>query len=538
MLSQRYALLHQRVLRHDLFRPTSIMLHQSNDNSSSTSSSHHGQLTITPIESLLGTSTHSNRTTTTTSNNTNTTIDLPRHQFVLLLGILLQIEENVYYLEDMTGQIPISFQEYQATTVEINFYITEHSILLFEGYYQDGIFYVIRLGQPLQETRSDAMRYISQQVSHPAYSFQSRHHHNNSEDRPTSSISKYRNDIVMDENSNVSFVLLQDLHMDQPRVVQQLEALLTSYEFSYSQNAADQLPVFIVMGNFMSHNHGNHNSNQSSSSSSSTQQQQPSALVQGLKSVLEDFVTTISHYPNLAKYGHFVIVPGPNDVTIMNHHILPIPSFPKSVTHGLDNNKVGVANLHFTSNPCRLRFQYGKEMVVFRYDLLHLFQQHQIRLPTLQQDMMDDEIFATADDGTTTTNMEPHHRLYKTILDQGHLIPISSIPMYWNYRHCLSLYPLPSCLVLAGNTGTVQSKEYYDNYCDCDVIQTISFGQNTNTNNTIINNGAHVIYRPTTTSTHNNIGPLNRRSNDRMSDATPDTQDDDTERLVEFGRVA
>ena len=564
MLAQRYALLYQRTLRHDLFRPTSILYNHphSNQTSSSTQNQHQGPLKLTPIESLLGTK---------QKVRPNQSSHPP---LVLLFGILLQIEEHVYYLEDMTGQIPISFQQYhrtEASTVrtsnELSFFLTEHAILLVEGYYNhdDGIFYIVRCGPPLQETRYDACKVISQQISHPA--FQYSHNTTMTKHHSTSVAVRAQHHQDKDTTNDISFLLLQDLYMDQPRVVQQFEALLSSYEFKYSNthrqptSPTQQLPIFVLMGNFMS------NSNNLSHTSASV-----TTSVQTMKSILEDLIGTIGKYTYLAKYGHFVIVPGPNDIamtTIHNHHILPIPSFPKSMIHGLQksssssssNSYNGVSNLHFTSNPCRIRFTHrhhhhddnvtattNKEMVIFRYDLLQLFQQHQIRLKTStkhdqdanttmnvdQDEEEDDELMAMSD---TRSSAISHNRrlLFKTILDQGCLIPISNVPMYWSYSHFLSLYPLPSCLVLADGSITHHAptkggvdgiREQYDSYYDCDIIQTISFsnhGNDGSSKTSHTNNGAHTIYRPTTVTTRN--------------DDDDDDESDTSERIVEFGRV-
>ena len=360
--------------------------------------------------------------------------------------------------------------------------------------------------------------------------------------------------------ADISFLLLQDLYMDQPRIVQQFEALLSTYEFNYSDTRnpqQQQLPIFVLMGNFVSSNPTSSITNTTTTTASAPQT---------MKSILEELVSTIGKFTHLAKYGHFVIVPGPNDIamtTVYNHHILPLPSFPKSMISGLQRNGGGanvVTNLHFTSNPCRIRFTHGhhhdhaktahQEMVIFRYDLLQLFQQHQIRLRAItstnrEEDSMkddddDDNNNNNNDDDNDTSSLSHHRRLlYKTILDQGCLVPISNVPIYWSCSHYLSLYPLPNCLVLADGSinhhhstpGENIAREQYDTYFDCDIIQTISFSSSLNDSSsktTTHNNGAHTIYRPTT------ILPT---SNDNVMNEKDDLDSDTTERIVEFGRI-
>lgn len=361
MLAQRYALIHQRLLRHDLFRP--------NDLGHVRQSTQHR---LTPIESLLGQS--SSRS-------------------VLLLGILIQIEEGQYYLEDPTGQVPVDVG--QASAVD-GFYVTEHNILLVEGQLIDGRFYAHRLGQPLLETRKASLSAIQQHVSHPLYT-----------SKPT--IEAH------------SLVILSDMHVDQPLVIQHLESILAGYE-NYS---VDRLPCFVLCGNF-----------------SSTSEPAP----------LEELFRTIAQFSHLAQHAHFVLVGGPRDAGGVDAGplVLPWPAVSASVPSSL-------AHVHLTSNPARLQW-HDQEVVVFRYDVLHLLQRQQIRLPMVGEDNIDE---------AREHHRQAHCRLVKTLLDQGHLVPVAGLPIYWNYDHALRLYPLPDVLVLGGDG---RDEGFYEVYGGCHVV--------------------------------------------------------------------
>ena len=202
MFAQRYALIHQRLLRNELFRPQDLTRNSA-------------QHKLTPIESLLGKT---------------------QDQTLLLLGMLLQIEEGQWYLEDPTGQVPISFQS--ALAVD-GFFVTEQCVLLVEGYFHDGTFYVLRLGQPLLEDRDVSMAAIRQQVSHPAYA-----------------VSPSSSSLSSSVEQAPALVLLSDVHLDQPRVAQQLEGLFATYE----PRPHSQLPLFVLMGNFSSSSTANRES--------------------------------------------------------------------------------------------------------------------------------------------------------------------------------------------------------------------------------------------------------------------------------------
>jgi DNA polymerase epsilon subunit 2 len=396
MLANRYALIHQRILRHELFRPTDL------GHSRSKAVLQHK---LTPVESLLG------KTSAQTTSST-----------LLLLGILIQIEEGQYYLEDPSGQVLLSFQD--AVPVD-GFFVTESCILLVEGTFQDEILYVQRMGHPLLETRETALKSIQQQVFHPSFAL-----------KPNNAL-----------ESESSIVLLSDLHLDQPRVLQQLEGLLATYE-NYTPY---RLPLFCLMGNFLSTDPALRSGNQHTS----------------IRQALEELANLIGKFPNLARNAHFVIVPGPNDGA---GHVLPLPPLSAPQTF-----KQKVSHVHWGSNPTRITWS-GREMVVFRYDLLHLLQREQILLQDNNKATIDDM------DEDALHRRQPHCRLVKTILDQGHLVPVQGVPVYWNYDHALSLYPLPDALVMSGDA----SAPYHEVYGGCDVIHPGS----------LVGQGSFAVYSP------------------------------------------
>jgi DNA polymerase epsilon subunit 2 len=122
-------------------------------------------------------------------------------------------------------------------------------------------------------------------------------------------------------------------------------------------------------------------------------------------------------------------------------------------------------------------------MVVFRYDLLHLLQHSQV----IMQDKGDETPSSIGEDDNH--HRMPHCRLVKTVLDQGHLIPVPNIPLYWNYDSALRLYPLPDALILGGEGN---SQPYHETYAGCEIVQPGSF--TTSTSNLV--NAQYVIFTP------------------------------------------
>jgi DNA polymerase epsilon subunit 2 len=116
----------------------------------------------------------------------------------------------------------------------------------------------------------------------------------------------------------------------------------------------------------------------------------------------------------------------------------------------------------------------NNEIVVFRYNLLRILQQHSLSLPT--SSIIKENNDVDANDGDDNRLLRsPHCRLVKTVLDQGHLIPVAgAVPVYWNYDHALSLYPLPNVLILADDDI---DEAFHEQYEGCDVIHPGSFAK-------------------------------------------------------------
>lgn len=373
-MAQRYALVHQRVLRNEKFRRNNASYQICEDEQREYHS-------ITPIESLLGKSNYDEIN-------------------VVVLGMLVQVEESKFYLEDTTGRVQVSFLD--ATAFQ-GCYLTENAILLVEATFHDEILSVKKVGPPFVEPRKKSLQNLQQQVRHPHF-------------LPCSNSPK----------DDASFVVLSDVHLDQPRVLTMLEGIFRVYE---NEDDVSDLPVFCLMGNFSSGSHAN--------------------LQQGW----EELATVLAKFQFLSKYAHFVFIPGPNDTRTC---ILPQPPIIQE-TLGLERTMQSfrIENVHWGSNPCRIRHN-GKETVLFRHDTLSWALQNQIRLP-------DD----SADDKT------PHARLVRTMLHQGHLMPVANAPIYWNYDHVLRLFPLPDVLIMGGS----ESSEAYENYEGCDSIHAGSFAR-------------------------------------------------------------
>lgn len=238
------------------------------------------------------------------------------------------------------------------------------------------------------------------------------------------------------------FVVLSDVHLDNPAVLDKLEIMMEGYsDFT-------PLPIFIFMGNFTS--------KPLSASSDGGK---------ALMSYFEDLAGIICKFPKIAKEGRFVFVPGPNDPGITE--VLPRGPIPNYFTGAL---RAKVKHAFFASNPCRMRF-FTKELVFFRDDLVSKMRRH-----TLLQPRQEEE-------GGTSIQRQLSRHAIKTVLDQSHLspLPLSASPIYWQHDHALRLYPFPDAIILGDRVD-----QYYENYEECDAVNPGPFTAGYN----------FVVYRP------------------------------------------
>lgn len=103
------------------------------------------------------------------------------------------------------------------------------------------------------------------------------------------------------EETNSAFILLSDVHLDDPQVLSKLDQLFQGYEPLVP-------PLFILMGNFTSRAVG---------------EGADSYTMQDLKEYFDALADIISKYQQLALYSTFVFIPGPRDPGFPN--VLPRP---------------------------------------------------------------------------------------------------------------------------------------------------------------------------------------------------------------------
>ncbi|KAI6654541.1 DNA polymerase epsilon subunit 2 isoform X1 [Oopsacas minuta] len=348
LFRERYNIVLQILQRHDLFSVRSL------------ASANNEKYSLTTTEALIGSSSSDS---------------------CIILGMLVQLKEGEYHLEDLTGtvKLDLTIASYQKGI------FSENSIIIVEGCYEDKVLLAKAIGFPPFESAQKTVNYFGNINFFGG----------NSSACPKAS-AQLRD--LEDTLVNSFFVVISDIWLDIPQVLSKLKVLFDGY--------SDNPPTaFILIGNFSSEPYG-------------------TLHYQRSKDTFKQLAILIAMFPNIQEKSHFIIIPGPEDVGPGN--IFPKPALPSSIQAEF---KKRVPLAKFTTNPSRIQL-CTKEIVIIRDDLLK-------------------KLCSGAIHFSSSADIPDH--LTHTILSQAYLcpLPIHSRPIYWEYSHSLSLYPIPDFLILA-----------------------------------------------------------------------------------------
>lgn len=301
LFKERYTILHQRTLRNRLFHGVGEDV---------------GQFKLRPVEFLL----------TVTSKVTD----------VVILGLLTQLKEGKFYLEDPSGIVQVDLSQ---TTYHDGLF-TECCFVLAEGWYQDGIFFVQAMGLPPRETSEISRLYFG---SENTFGGPAKVSLRNNERLKNLEVKK----------QDAMFVFISDVWLDNPKVMEKLDIIFMGY--------SDSPPTaFVLMGNFQSTHKGF---------------KHWSSLKDGFKTLGE----AIAKRPAIAQRSKFIIVPGPTDSQSAN--ILPRPPLPDSIFTSFCAN---VKDVVLATNPCRIQY-CTQEIVLVREDLVTKLCRNSVHFPDMKE---------------------------------------------------------------------------------------------------------------------------------------------------------
>ncbi|XP_003748292.1 DNA polymerase epsilon subunit 2 [Galendromus occidentalis] len=356
LYQERYKVVHQRTLRHRLFAPPSAA-----SLLSSTQAEHYKLCTC---ESLMGMAKTDNK-------------------FVVVLGMITQLKEGKLSLEDPTGCVSLNLSK--ANFPEA--LITEGSIVLAEGTYDDKIFNVQAIGFAPAEAAS-----ISREFFGSVNYFGG------------DSLKCMKTDAAVREMEqqldDSMIVFLSDVWLDDVRTMERLKILFEGY---------NQCPplAFVMMGNFLRDSLG-------------------FADIVTLKDCFKQLADLILQFPAVVERSRFIFVPGSRDPLVSK--ILPRPPLPTAITEAFSSK---LPKTVFTSNPARIQL-YSQEIVLFREDVVSKMCRNSIYVPW-----------------DTDSDVAMAQLYVKNLVGNSHLccLPIHLAPIYWQMDHSFWLYPMPDLVV-------------------------------------------------------------------------------------------
>ncbi|XP_008309347.1 DNA polymerase epsilon subunit 2 [Cynoglossus semilaevis] len=309
LFRERYTILQQRTHRHELFTPPAI---------GSAVDEGQNKFQLKTIEALLGSTS--------------------KLKEVIVLGMITQMKEGKFYLEDLSGTVQLDMSKAQFH----NGLYTESCFVLAEGWYEDSVFHVNGFGFPPTEPSSAARAYYGNINFFGGPS-------------TTSVKASAKLKKLEEENEDAMFVIISDVWLDSVEVMEKLKVMFSGY-------AAMPPTCFIFCGNFSSAPYGR-------------------TQLTSLKESLKTLADVICSYPSIHSSSRFVFVPGPEDPGPGT--ILPRPPLADHIT---EEFRQRVPFCVFTTNPCRIQY-CTQEIVVIREDLVNKMCRNCVRLPTNSLDI-------------------------------------------------------------------------------------------------------------------------------------------------------
>ncbi|XP_061651406.1 DNA polymerase epsilon subunit 2 [Phyllopteryx taeniolatus] len=309
LFRERYTILQQRTRRHELFTPPVIgaaVVHNQN------------KFQLKTIEALLGSAS--------------------KLGGVIVLGMITQLKEGKFYLEDPTGTVELNMSKAQFH----NGLYTECSFVLAEGWYEDSVFHVNGFGTPPIEPSSATRAYFGNVNFFGGPS-------------TTSVKASAKLKQLEEENEDAMFVMVSDVWLDSVEVMEKLNLMFSGY-------AAMPPTCFILCGNFSSVPYGK-------------------SHIKSLKESLKLLADNICAHPNIHNSSRFVFVPGPEDPGPGT--ILPRPPLADHIT---EEFRERVPFSVFTTNPCRIQY-CSQELIIIREDLVNKMCRNCVGLPNSNLDI-------------------------------------------------------------------------------------------------------------------------------------------------------
>lgn len=332
---------------------------------------------------------------------------------VAVLGLVI-VRGGDVFLEDMRGEIRLKFTD--RSRVANHCYVGPGYVVVVTGHWMNGALQVARIDLPPAERRESTLRDVG--TSTDLFGL-----------APADPIAAFR-----EEKKGVQSVIIvmAHVHLDKPGTMGRLARF---FERMQSLSEAELRDVtFVFTGDFSSVPlHFSDASHLPDVFDSSDRLQ---TLLDGLGKCIA------ASAPTAAQQSHFVLVPGPNDMTVLQG-FQPQTPIAAHFARGLESR---TKRLTLAPNPCRLRF-FTHEVILARRDFLRDFQLGESKY---DWDRYRSKESAGTDAGAAVaTSFE---RVAKTVLDEAHLFPSIDEAMLWKMDDALRIPVLPHTMLLCDST--------------------------------------------------------------------------------------
>ena len=358
-------------------------------------------------------------------------------------------------LEDPTGSVPLRidlsssstlFSSNTATTVDTNGLYMEGSMVLVSGHQEESEHMVASM----DDSSGTVFRCTSIELPPLENTNETKSHL-----PPSPYMSDFSNGFRKPSlKTPVPIYSLSNLSLDEEECLDRVGDVIDRmiYETSGSQDKENEAgigAILVLFGNFC------------------TESLSTSNALDELARLLQDKDIPSKH--------SILLIPGPNDVG--SNACWPLPAFTKKNTpsslhpllaDGQTRNKASESgNVQLCTNPCRLEFSDGRQVLLMRKNLIQESLQHQV----------------LGDARSLEGDLPPlASRVFYHTLSQCHLSPSSSSqqaaatscsPIYWNYDYAMSLYPLPDLMILGLDAEYLEDGAHYGR-AGCRIVSPIS----------------------------------------------------------------
>ncbi|CAM43387.1 putative DNA polymerase epsilon subunit b [Leishmania braziliensis MHOM/BR/75/M2904] len=388
-LNQRYALARRRCLRCGLYQK-SVDQRALQD----------GSLVLLPTSALEG---------------------LDSNLQIAVLGLLVVRDDEVF-LEDLRGKVKLKFSEQSRVTQHC--FLGNGFMAVVSGFWVNSFLQVARVDLPPAERREVTLRDVGPSMDLFGLAPQ------------------YPMEALREERTRVQSVIIvmAHVHLDKAGTMNKLARF---FERMQGLSESDLREVtFIFTGDFSSVPlHFGDASHLPDIFDNSDRMQ---VLLDGLGRCIA------VNAPTAAQYSHFVLIPGPSDMTALQGFQPQTPI----AAHFAKGVQSRTKKLTLAPNPCRLRF-HTHEVIIARRNFLRDFQHGESLYPWDRyraREHTDAAPNQGAPSGVETVTATSFERVTKTVLDEAHLSPSIDEVVLWKVDDALRIPVLPHTMLLCDST--------------------------------------------------------------------------------------